>query len=61
MLCVNYKVAIIGGGVLGVAIAYFLSAHAKNPESVALLEQEKNIAAHSSSRNTGMRNFYMTL
>ncbi|MFL6372824.1 MAG: NAD(P)/FAD-dependent oxidoreductase, partial [Nitrososphaera sp.] len=53
MLYVDCKVAVIGGGVLGVAIAYFLSAHAKNPESVALLEQEKNIAAHSSSRNTG--------
>ena len=53
MLLVDCKVAIIGGGVLGVSIAYFLSAHAKNPESVVLLEQEKNIAHHSSSRNTG--------
>ena len=53
MLHVDFKVAIIGGGVLGVSIAYFLSAHAKNPESVVLLEQEKNIAQHSSSRNTG--------
>jgi L-2-hydroxyglutarate oxidase len=53
MLHVDFKVAIIGGGVLGVSIAYFLSAHAKNPESVVLLEQEKNIAPHSSSRNTG--------
>ena len=53
MLHVDFKVAIIGGGLLGVSIAYFLSAHAKNPESVVLLEQEKNIAQHSSSRNTG--------
>ena len=53
MLDVDFKVAIIGGGVLGVSIAYFLSAHVKNPESVALVEQEKNIAQHSSSRNTG--------
>ena len=53
MLHVDFKVAIIGGGVLGVSIAYFLSAHTKNPESVVLLEQEKNIAQHSSSRNTG--------
>jgi (S)-2-hydroxyglutarate dehydrogenase len=53
MLHVDCKVAIIGGGVLGVSIAYFLSAHAKSPDSVALLEQEKNIAQHSSSRNTG--------
>lgn len=47
------KVAIIGGGVLGTSIAYFLSAHAKSPESVVLIEQEKNIAQHTSSRNTG--------
>jgi (S)-2-hydroxyglutarate dehydrogenase len=53
MLHMDFKVAIIGGGVLGVSIAYFLSAHAKNPGSVVLLEQEKNIAQHSSSRNTG--------
>jgi len=53
MLHVDCKVAIIGGGVLGMSIAYFLSAHAKSPESVALLEQENNIAQHSSSRNTG--------
>lgn len=53
MLPVDCKVAVIGGGVLGTSIAYFLSAHAKNPESVALVEQEKNIAQHTSSRNTG--------
>jgi L-2-hydroxyglutarate oxidase len=53
MLHVDCKVAIIGGGVLGMSIAYFLSAHAKTPESIALLEQENNIAQHSSSRNTG--------
>jgi (S)-2-hydroxyglutarate dehydrogenase len=50
---VDCKVAIIGGGVLGTSIAYFLSAHAKSPESVVLIEQEKNIAQHTSSRNTG--------
>ena len=49
----DYRVAVIGGGVLGTSIAYFLSAHAKNPESVVLVEQEKNIARHTSSRNTG--------
>lgn len=53
MLHVDCKVAVIGGGVLGTSIAYFLSAHAKNPESVALIEQEKNITQHTSSRNTG--------
>src|ERR671935_438109 len=53
MLYVDCKVAIIGGGVLGMSISYFLSAHAKEPESVALIEQERNIAQHTSSRNTG--------
>lgn len=53
MLHVDCKVAVIGGGVLGTSIAYFLSAHAKSPESVALVEQEANIAQHTSSRNTG--------
>lgn len=53
MLHVDCKVAIIGGGLLGTSIAYFLSAHAKSPESVMLIEQEKNIAQHTSSRNTG--------
>jgi len=47
------KVAVIGGGVLGTSIAYFLSAHAEHPESVALIEQEENISSHTSSRNTG--------
>lgn len=53
MLHMDCKVAIIGGGVLGTSIAYFLSAHTKSPESVVLVEQEKNIAQHTSSRNTG--------
>lgn len=50
---VDCKVAVIGGGVLGTSIAYFLSAHAKDPKSVVLIEQERNIAQHTSSRNTG--------
>jgi len=49
----DYKVAIIGGGVLGTSIAYFLSAHTRNTGSVVLIEQEQNIAQHTSSRNTG--------
>ena len=49
----GYKVAIIGAGVLGTSIAYFLTSHARNAESVVLIEQEQNIAQHTSSRNTG--------
>lgn len=49
----DFQIAVIGGGVLGTSIAYFLSAHAHDPESVVLIEQEKDIAQHTSSRNTG--------
>ena len=48
-----YRVAVIGGGVLGTSIAYFLSGQAKDPSSIALIEQERDIAKHTSSRNTG--------
>lgn len=49
----DYRVAIIGGGILGTSIAYFLSGQARNSGSVVLIEQEQNIAQHTSSRNTG--------
>ncbi|HVX01959.1 MAG TPA: FAD-dependent oxidoreductase [Nitrososphaera sp.] len=45
--------AVIGGGILGTSIAYFLSGHARDPGSVVLIEQEPDIALHTSSRNTG--------
>ena len=48
-----YSVAVIGGGILGTSIAYFLSGQARDPGSVALVEQELDIARHTSSRNTG--------
>ncbi|MGI0037086.1 MAG: NAD(P)/FAD-dependent oxidoreductase, partial [Nitrososphaera sp.] len=49
----GYRVAVIGGGVLGTSIAYFLSGHASDPSSIVLIEQEQNIGQHTSSRNTG--------
>jgi (S)-2-hydroxyglutarate dehydrogenase len=49
----DHSVAIIGGGVLGTSIAYFLSGHARDPGSIVLIEQEQNIGQHTSSRNTG--------
>ncbi len=48
----HFKVAIIGGGVLGCAVAYFLSS-AMQPGSIAVIEQESGVAYHASSRNTG--------
>lgn len=49
----DYTVAIVGGGILGTSIAYFLSGHARDPNSIVLIEQEQNIGRHTSSRNTG--------
>ena len=52
------KIAIIGGGILGASIAYFLclrgdSSTSRRSSNVILLEQEKNVSLHASSRNTG--------
>lgn len=48
-----HSVAIIGGGILGTSIAYFLAGQAKDPSSIVLIEQERDIAQHTSRRNTG--------
>ena len=47
----RYDIAIVGGGILGASIAYFLSSITSS--SIILIEQEKNVAFHTSSRNTG--------
>ena len=47
----HYNIAIIGGGILGTSLAYFLSSLCNL--KVLLIEQEKNVAFHTSSRNTG--------
>ena len=57
----QYDIAIIGGGILGTSIAYFLSSYLKSLKSscssstysIILFEQERNIASHTSARNTG--------
>ena len=47
----HYNIAVIGAGILGTSIAYFLSSiYGSN---VLLIEQERNVAFHTSSRNTG--------
>ncbi len=48
----QFRVAVVGGGVLGCAIAYFLSS-TLSAGSVALIEQEAGVGFHASSRNTG--------
>lgn len=49
----EYRVAIIGGGVLGTSIAYFLAGQTRDPSSIALIEQQNAVASHTSGRNTG--------
>lgn len=48
----RYDIAIIGGGILGVAISYYLGF--LNPDSaIAVIEREDRVAYHASGRNTG--------
>ena len=45
-------IAIIGGGILGTALSYFLAQ--LNPDKkICVIEQESKVAQHASSRNTG--------
>ncbi len=54
-----FDVAIVGAGVLGVSVAYWLSSLYEC--SVALIDQAPGVAFHTSSRNTGVvhRPFYL--
>ena len=47
----HFDVAVIGGGILGSSIAYFLATSTKS--KVIVLEQESNFGMHASRRNTG--------
>ncbi|WP_371504681.1 NAD(P)/FAD-dependent oxidoreductase [Nitrosopumilus adriaticus] len=48
----NFDVVIIGGGILGTSISYFLS-HLNKSKKIVVIEQEHNVAFHTSGRNTG--------
>ncbi len=54
-----WDVAIIGGGILGTSIAYWLST--RYDARIAVIEQETDVAKHASGRNTGVihRPFYL--
>ena len=48
----RYDVAIVGGGILGAAISYFMAF--LNPGAdIVLIEREREAACHASGRNTG--------
>ena len=46
-----FDIVIIGGGVLGISIGYFLTLN--SDANILLIEKEKNVSSHTSSRNTG--------
>ena len=48
----NFELVIIGGGILGTSLAYFLS-HLNKSRDIAMIEQESDVAFHTSGRNTG--------
>ena len=48
----NFDLIIIGGGILGTSLSYFLSFLNKS-KKIAVIEQEYSVAQHTSSRNTG--------
>src|SRR5204863_7391476 len=47
-----WDVTIVGGGVLGTSIAYWLAQRYEG--RIAVLEKEGDLAAHTSRRNTGV-------
>ena len=56
----KFDIGIVGAGVLGVTIAYWLSKVSNC--SIALIDKESGVAVHTSSRNTGVihRPFYLS-
>jgi L-2-hydroxyglutarate oxidase len=55
----TWDVAIVGGGILGTSIAYWLANRYEG--RIAVLERERRVAQHGSRRNTGVihRPFYL--
>ena len=48
----NFDLVIIGGGILGTSISYFLGFLNKT-KRIAVIEQARGVAFHTSGRNTG--------
>ena len=49
----KFDLVIIGGGILGISISYFLSFLNKSSKKIAVIDQEESVGFHTSSRNTG--------
>src|SRR3989442_15378491 len=54
-----WDVVIIGGGILGTSVAYWIGNQYEG--RIAVLEKEQDVAVHTSTRNTGVvhRPFYL--
>lgn len=52
MVVHNFDLVVIGGGILGTSISYFLSFLNKT-KKIVVIEQAHNVAFHTSGRNTG--------
>ncbi|HEY4822438.1 MAG TPA: FAD-dependent oxidoreductase, partial [Candidatus Bathyarchaeia archaeon] len=54
-----WDVAIVGGGILGTSVAYWLANQYEG--RISVLEKESQVAVHTSHRNTGVvhRPFYL--
>jgi L-2-hydroxyglutarate oxidase LhgO len=50
----DYKVAIIGGGILGLATAMQLIRRRPSPGRIAVVEKEAQLAAHQTGHNSGV-------
>ena len=48
----RYDIAIVGGGILGTSISYWIST--LYDANICVIEKESNVAMHASSRNTGV-------
>ncbi len=48
----KYDIAIIGGGILGTSISYWVSS--LFDVNLCVIEKESDVAMHASSRNTGV-------
>ena len=55
----EWDVAVVGGGILGTNVAYWLAS--RYDGRIVVLEKERNVAEHASRRNTGVihRPFYL--
>lgn len=55
----RFDVAVVGGGILGTSFAYWLAS--RYDGTIAVFERERNVARHTSGRNTGVihRPFYL--